>query len=116
MYNAKTIGKKMQKFRKAAGLQQTDVSSKLGIPVNRLSTCENGHTNFTIKELIELCELYGTTPNDVLGFEMDPASKSVLNKISNLNANEKQFIGKIVDSYVELSDMERKLDFEMEME
>ena len=115
MYNAKTLGKKLQKLRLSVGLQQVDVFEKLGIPVNRLSTCENGHTNFTIKELIELCELYGTTPNDVLGFEMDPASKSVLNKISSLDAAEKNLIGKIVDSYMEFAGRERELDYEMEM-
>lgn len=115
MYNARTIGKKMQNFRKAAGLQQTDVFSKLGIPVNRLSTCENGHTNFTIKELIELCELYGVTPNDALGFEMDSETKSVMSKISSLDTAEKQFIGKIVDSYIEFAGREKELNFEMEM-
>ena len=113
MYDAKTLGKKLQKIRLAVGLQQVDVFEKLGIPVNRLSTCENGHTNFTIKELIELCELYGTTPNDVLGFEMDPASKSVMNKISSLDADEKKLIGNIVDSYIEFAGRERELDFEM---
>ena len=113
MYNAKTLGKKLQKIRLAVGLQQTEVFQKLGIPVNRLSTCENGHTNFTIKELIELCELYETTPNDVLGFEMDPASKSVMNKISSLDADEKKLIGNIVDSYIEFAGRERELDFEM---
>lgn len=116
MYNAKTLGKKLQKLRLSVGLQQTEVFEKLGIPVNRLSTCENGHTNFTIKELIELCELYETTPNDVLGFEMDPETKSVMNKISSLDAAEKNLIGKIVDSYMEFAGRERELDFEMEMQ
>ena len=115
MYDSKTLGKKLQKIRLAVGLQQVEVFEKLGIPVNRLSTCENGHTNFTIKELIELCELYKITPNDVLGFEMDPASKSVLNKISSLDAAETNLIGNIVDSYVEFAGRERELDFEMEM-
>ena len=115
MYDARALGKKLQKIRLSIGLQQTEVFEKLGIPVNRLSTCENGHTNFTIKELIELCELYETTPNDVLGFEMDPETKSVMNKISSLDAAEKNLIGKIVDSYMEFAGRERELDFEMEM-
>lgn len=46
---------------------------------------------------------------------MGPASKSVLNKISSLDTDEKNLIGKIVDSYMKFAGRERELDFEMEM-
>ena len=47
---------------------------------------------------------------------MGPVSKSVMNKISSLDAAEKNLIGNIVDSYMEFAGRERELDFEMEME
>jgi transcriptional regulator with XRE-family HTH domain len=44
--------------RKAAGLTQTDVASRLGTHASYVSKCETGERRIDVVELAEFCRIY----------------------------------------------------------
>ena len=59
----------LRHYRQNAGMTQQQVAETLQIPRTQLVRYEQGKNELPIRYLIELCKLYNTTPNDMLGFD-----------------------------------------------
>lgn len=59
----------LKTYRKKAKLTQQEVANKLDIPRTQLVRYEKGLNELPIRYLIEMCKIYGTTPNEMLSFE-----------------------------------------------
>lgn len=60
---------KLIQAREAAGLKGGEVAKKLGKSGHTtVSMWENDKSLPSLDDFVELCKLYGVTPNDILGF------------------------------------------------
>ena len=60
------LGKVLVKARERAGLKQSDVAAKLGLPASYLSKIEKGTRRLDVIELIRIAEAMGLDPADIL--------------------------------------------------
>lgn len=68
------IVNRIQEVRKAAKLSQTDLANRLGKTQPTISGWENGEYSPDLKDIIEMCELFSVTPNQLLGIGDDADS------------------------------------------
>ncbi len=61
--------------RGQAGLDQTRASKALGISQTAFSKLENGLRSLEVFELVELCELYGVDPCEIILASQDDRSR-----------------------------------------
>jgi transcriptional regulator with XRE-family HTH domain len=57
-----TLGQVLVSARERAGLKQSDVAAKLGLPASYLSKIENGSRRLDVIELLQIAEAIGTDP------------------------------------------------------
>lgn len=62
----KEIGARLKKYRKAAGMTQTDVAQKLGVLLQIYYKIENGGRELKASECISLAKLFGTSCDMIL--------------------------------------------------
>jgi len=55
----------MKAARVNAGFKQKDAAKALSVNAGTLSSWENGKTLPDLRQLAEMCELYGIEPNDI---------------------------------------------------
>ena len=60
------LGQVLVKARERAGLKQSDVAAKLGLPASYLSKIEKGTRRLDVIELIRIAEAMGLDPADIL--------------------------------------------------
>jgi len=65
-YNA-LVGYEIEKSRKLAGLDQTQLARLTGISQPVLSRLEKGKASITVDQLFLICKALGSKPQDVLG-------------------------------------------------
>lgn len=58
----------LKTYRKKANLTQQEVADKLNIPRTQLVRYEQGLNELPIRYLLQLCKIYKTTPNKILGW------------------------------------------------
>jgi transcriptional regulator with XRE-family HTH domain len=56
------LGQVLAKARERAGLKQSDVAARLGLPASYLSKVENGTRRLDVIELIKIAEAMGIDP------------------------------------------------------
>lgn len=61
-----TLGQVLVSARERAGLKQSDVASKLGLPASYLSKIENGSRRLDVIELLQIAEAIGTDPAEIV--------------------------------------------------
>ena len=61
-----TLGQVLVSARERAGLKQSDVAAKLGLPASYLSKIENGSRRLDVIELLQIAEAIGTDPADLI--------------------------------------------------
>ena len=61
-----TIGKRISKFRKAKGLTQEELASRLGVSSQAVSKWENDASCPDISLLPQLCQVLGITSDELL--------------------------------------------------
>jgi transcriptional regulator with XRE-family HTH domain len=61
-----TLGHVLVSARERAGLKQSDVAAKLGLPASYLSKIENGSRRLDVIELLQIAEAIGTDPVDLI--------------------------------------------------
>ena len=61
---------KLKSYRKAANLTQQEVAELLQIPQSQIVRYEQGKNELPLRYLIQLCKIYGITPNDLLDFDV----------------------------------------------
>ena len=66
---AKKIGANLKQARKYAGFTQKQVAEKFNMTQQQYSRFENGVFELNYTQILELCELYGITPNELFSIE-----------------------------------------------
>ena len=61
-----TLGQVLVSARERAGLKQSDVAARLGLPASYLSKIENGSRRLDVIELLQIAEAIGTDPADLI--------------------------------------------------
>lgn len=77
---SKEFGKNLKELRIIQGLYQKDIAEELNIAQVTVSSWERGNSEPTIDQIIRLCEILNTTPNELNGFENVKENKSELEK------------------------------------
>jgi transcriptional regulator with XRE-family HTH domain len=67
----RALGRRLRHLRERAGLSQRDVADELGLYRPAVTLIEAGLQRVDALRLVGLARLYGTTPDDVLGFLVD---------------------------------------------
>ncbi len=60
------LGQVLTAARERAGLRQTEVATRLGMPPSYLSKIENGTRRLDVIELIQIADAMGTDPADIV--------------------------------------------------
>ena len=66
------ISSNIRRVRKEAGFTQIELAAKMGISIATLRRWEAGETTPTGSRMIELAELLGVTPEEIVGEESQP--------------------------------------------
>lgn len=84
----------LRTLRLMNGKSQLDIAKKLNKTTNAVSNWELGNTSPPIDDLMELCKMYGVSPNQMFGVDPIPQLDSYVQKrdmfIEEYNALEKQ--------------------------
>ena len=92
---------RIAQLRKAAGLSQSELARHLGIAQNTLSQYENEVRNPTSAVIMHIADIFGVTPNHVLGIpEPSQAKRRDTFEISNISQ---------VESYTDVTDVNLRL-------
>lgn len=67
----KTLGEKLKEARLAQHLNQEELAERVGAKYRSVSTWENGTAKPDYATLIRLCEVLNTSPNHLLGFNLN---------------------------------------------
>lgn len=59
----------LKQFRSKKELRQLDVANYLGVTQTQYHRLESGKSLLNSNQIMELCKLYGCTPNDLLDFK-----------------------------------------------
>ncbi|MCI8590141.1 MAG: helix-turn-helix transcriptional regulator [Clostridiales bacterium] len=100
----KSIGKRIQEFRKRKGLTQDDLAEMIDISPNYLSALERGVYNISIDLLIKIMNCLDCTANDLFcdvmhsGYEIKASRLSDM--IENLPPKEQSRIFSVVEAMV----------------
>ena len=62
----RALGELLVEVREAAGLKQSDVAARLGMPASYLSKIENGTRRLDVVELIRIAEAMDQDPAEIL--------------------------------------------------
>lgn len=66
---AEKVGNNLKQARKYAGFTQKQVAEKFNMTQQQYSRFENGVFELNYTQILELCELYGITPNELFSIE-----------------------------------------------
>ncbi len=61
------LGQVLAATRERAGLKQTELAVKLGVPPSYLSKVENGTRRLDVIELVHIAEAMGVDPREIVG-------------------------------------------------
>ena len=67
MDTAKWIGNNLKEARKYKGFTQKEVADILHMTQQQYSRFENGVFELNYRQILDLCELYEITPNELFG-------------------------------------------------
>ncbi len=106
-YKELSIGKKIKQIRELNGFSMLNVADKLSISARMYANIENETSNITVKRLVEICNIFECSLEQLLGFN----EKNVFNfqnhqgKQSVINqgvVNEKDLIANLLIAKDEL--------------
>ena len=61
------MGQKVAELRKNHNFTQKELAEKIGMSVSSISRVENNHELLYTDKMVLMCELFGITPNELLG-------------------------------------------------
>lgn len=67
---AKVVGNNIKCARKNLGLTQKEVASRLRMTQQQYSRFENGVFELNYQQIIDICKLLNTTPNEIFNFDI----------------------------------------------
>lgn len=77
---AQEIGQRVAALRHEKGLSQQELAQRLGVAQSVVSDYERGILRLHGELLLELAEIFGATPNEVLGIEARPQRRGPQNQ------------------------------------
>lgn len=66
------IGQNIRTLRKQHNMTQAQLSEKANVSIVHISHVENGTSSISLPLLLDLCTVFGVTPNDILAGEFKP--------------------------------------------
>lgn len=70
MEMSKIVGNNIKQARKYMGLTQTHVAKLLNMTQQQYSRFENGLFELNYNQIIQICNILNTTPNELFGFDI----------------------------------------------
>ena len=67
---SKIVGNNIKQARKYNGLTQTEVARILNMTQQQYSRFENGVFELNYSQLVQICKILNTTPNELFGFDI----------------------------------------------
>lgn len=96
------IGKKLRDARKSKGYTQEQVGEIIDLSNKQITDLENNRTNGSIKTIINLCNLYEISMDDLYGSYLSSSKNSKnIKGFSNLTVEQKKLIEQIIEFMVE---------------
>lgn len=94
------FGRNVARARSAAGLSQSEAAARLDMPQSTYSGYESGTRKVPLSVILQISELYGVTPDELIGgsaapaasFEISPLEKDIVTRFRSLPAGEKNFV------------------------
>lgn len=99
--DSKYIGIRILQKRKENGLSQEELSEKIGISKNHLSSIERGIYTPTTKLVIELCNVLGETPDYYLIGKITKEANEISDLLKKLPQKDQEIILKLIEKYIE---------------
>lgn len=91
----------LRNYRKKNNLTLENVSEISGLAPRYISQIERGESLGSINTLLNLCNVYKITPNDILleflNFDDDSTTKTYDYKINKLSVRDKEIINDLID-------------------
>ena len=99
----KTFGEKIKEARLAQHLNQEELAERVGSKYRSVSTWENGTAKPDYATLIRLCEVLKTSPNHLLGFDLNIDTPSlnewaILHKYRDIDEIGKDAVSAVLDA------------------
>ena len=70
MEMSKLVGNNIKQARKYKGLTQTQVAKLLNMTQQQYSRFENGVFELNYNQIVQICNILNTTPNELFGFDI----------------------------------------------
>lgn len=96
----KRIGMRIRHRREAAGLSQEQLTEKLELSTNHISSIECGKSLLTTKRLLDLCDILGGTPNYYLLGEIEPGADRITALVKELSPDAQEMLCRLLETYL----------------
>lgn len=100
--NIRTIGDRLWKIRKKAGLTQMEVAELSGISDRTYADIERGVVNMRIETVLRICAALKITPNELFMEDNSATLKEneLFERLKKCSANEKETALKLLSVYL----------------
>ena len=103
IFDFSTIGNKLYEIRKKSGMTQAEVAEAAGLSDRTYADIERGTANMRIGTMLQICNVFRITPNDILT-EGDSActysEEELLTKFSALQGRDKETALSLLEVYL----------------
>ena len=103
IFDFSTIGNKLYEIRKKTGMTQAEVAEAAGLSDRTYADIERGTANMRIGTMLQICNVFRITPNDILtedDLECTYSEEELLNKFSALQGRDKETALSLLEVYL----------------
>lgn len=94
------FGERLQQLRSQRDMKQAVLAKRLGVSRSAINAWENGISFPSLANLFELCHVFGTTPDYLLGFSAEHCVD-----ISALTPSQREIVVRLIHCFEEQNDM-----------
>ena len=96
------FGERLQQLRSQRDMKQAVLAKRLGVSRSAINAWENGISFPSLANLFELCHVFGTTPDYLLGFSSEHCVD-----ISALTPSQQEMVMRLIHCFEEQNDMQK---------
>lgn len=96
------LGRALRHYRESAKITQTEMGKACGCTQGAIFKYEEGINRITAHLLDDYCKKLGITPNEILGFEVNPINPDLKNYVSTLSAGQQELLLNIAKNIKQL--------------
>ncbi len=103
IFDLGVIGNKLYEIRKKSGMTQAEVAEAAGLSDRTYADIERGTANMRIGTMLQICNVFRITPNDILtegDSECTYSEEELLNKFSALQGRDKETALSLLEVYL----------------